>query len=57
VKIETTLKSWKKVFQANRPKKQVGIAILISNKIDFQQMEKEKDTSSKEISTKITPQL
>jgi hypothetical protein len=26
----------KKVFQANGPKKQAGVAILIPNKIDFQ---------------------
>ena len=29
------VKGWKKVFQSNEPKKQVGVAILISNKIDF----------------------
>ena len=29
-------KGWKKFFQANGPKKQVGIAILIANEIDFQ---------------------
>jgi hypothetical protein len=30
------VKEWKKVFQANGPRKQAGVAILISNKIDFQ---------------------
>jgi exonuclease III len=30
------VKSWKTHFQANGPKKQAGVAILISNKIDFQ---------------------
>ena len=30
-----SVKGWEKVFQANGPKKQVGVAILISNKIDF----------------------
>jgi exonuclease III len=30
------VKCWKTIFQANGPKKQAGIAILISNKIDFQ---------------------
>jgi hypothetical protein len=30
------IKHWKKIFQANVPKKQAGIAILIYNKIDFQ---------------------
>jgi exonuclease III len=29
-------KGWKIIFQANGPKKKVGVAILISNKIDFQ---------------------
>jgi exonuclease III len=27
---------WKTIFQANGPKKQAGVTILISNKIDFQ---------------------
>jgi hypothetical protein len=27
---------WKTIFQANGPKKQAGVAILISNKIDIQ---------------------
>jgi hypothetical protein len=31
-----TVKICKKVFHANRPEKQTGIAILLSNKIDFQ---------------------
>jgi exonuclease III len=30
------VKGWEKAFQANGPRKQVGVAILISNKIDFQ---------------------
>jgi exonuclease III len=30
------VKGWKTIFQANAPKKQAGVAILISNKIDFQ---------------------
>ena len=30
------VKGWKTIFQANRPKKQAGVVILISNKIDFQ---------------------
>jgi exonuclease III len=30
------VKGWKIIFQANGPKKQAGIAILISNKINFQ---------------------
>lgn len=37
LKIGTTLKmrGWKKVFQANGVRKQVGVAILISDKIDL----------------------
>ena len=30
------MKGWKTIFQANGLKKQGGVAILISNKIDFQ---------------------
>jgi exonuclease III len=30
------VKGWKTIFQANGPKKQAGLAILILNKIDFQ---------------------
>jgi exonuclease III len=30
------VKVWKAIFQTNGPKKQAGVAILISNKIDFQ---------------------
>jgi exonuclease III len=30
------VKGWKTIFQANGPKKQDGVVILISNKIDFQ---------------------
>ena len=29
------IKGWKTIFQANGPKKQAGVAILISNKINF----------------------
>jgi hypothetical protein len=30
------VKGWKAIFQANGPKKKAGVAIPISNKIDFQ---------------------
>ena len=30
------VKGWKQIFQANRQQKKAGIAILISDKIDFQ---------------------
>ncbi|EGW08365.1 Retrovirus-related Pol polyprotein LINE-1 [Cricetulus griseus] len=29
------IKGWGKIFQSNGPKKQAGVAILISNKLDF----------------------
>jgi hypothetical protein len=29
------VKGWKKVFQANGPRKQAGVLIVIANKIDF----------------------
>ena len=29
------IKGWEKNFQSNEPKKQAGVAILLSNKIDF----------------------
>jgi hypothetical protein len=37
------VKGWKTIFQGNSPKKQVGVAILISNKINFQPKVLEKD--------------
>ena len=39
------VKGWKTIFQANGLKKQAGVAILISNKIDFQPkiIKKDKD--------------
>jgi exonuclease III len=29
------MKNWKKIYQANGPRKQAGEAILISDKVDF----------------------
>ena len=39
------MKGWKTIFEGNRMKKQAGVAILISNKIDFQPkvIKKDKD--------------
>jgi exonuclease III len=37
------MKGWKTIFQANGQKKQPGVAILISNKIDFQPKVLKKD--------------
>ena len=42
------VKHWVKVYQSNGPKKQVGVAILIYNKIDFKlkiSQKRQKDTS------------
>ena len=41
------VKGWKKVFHANRDQKKVGVAILISDKIDFEikTMIRDKDTT------------
>jgi exonuclease III len=30
-----SVKGWKKIYQANGPPKQAGVAILISDKVDF----------------------
>jgi len=32
------VKDWKKIFHANRDQKKAGLAILISDKIDFKKM-------------------
>ena len=37
------VKGWKTIFQANGHKKQAGVAILISDKIDFQPKVVKKD--------------
>jgi hypothetical protein len=29
------MKGWKKIYQANGPPKQAGVAILVSDKVDF----------------------
>jgi exonuclease III len=29
------VKGWKKIYQANGPRKEAGVAILISDKVDF----------------------
>ena len=42
------VKGWKKIFHANRDQKKVGVAILISDKIDFKTKawkETKKDTT------------
>ena len=57
------VKGWKTIFQANDLKKQAGVAILISNKIDFETKAIKKDKgggtsySSKVKSTKMNSQF
>jgi exonuclease III len=47
------VKGWKTIFQANGSKKQAGVAILISNKIDFQPKVIKKDKEGQFILLKI----
>jgi exonuclease III len=47
------IKSWKTIFQANGLKKQAGVAILISNKIDFQPIVIKKDKEGHFILIKV----
>ena len=37
------MKGWKKIFHANRDQKKAGVAILISDKIDFKTKAVERD--------------
>ena len=41
------VKGWKKIFYANRDQKKAGVAVLISDKIDFEikAMKRDKDTT------------
>ena len=38
------MKGWKKIFHANGDQKKAGVAILISDKIDFEIRAVERDT-------------
>ena len=40
---QTTVKGWKKIFHTNRDQKKAGVAILISDKIDFKTKAVKKD--------------
>jgi hypothetical protein len=56
------VKCWNKIFHENGPKKQTGVAILLSNKIDFQPKVIKKDNERhfilvKEKSTMINSQF
>ena len=39
------VKGWKKIFHANRNQKKAGVAILISDKIDFKTKAVKRDTT------------
>jgi exonuclease III len=47
------VKGWKTIFQTNDPKKQAGVAILISNKIDFQSKISKKTKRDTSYSSKV----
>jgi exonuclease III len=47
------MKGWKTIFQTNGLKKQAGVAILISDKIDFQQKVIKKDKQRQFIYIKV----
>jgi exonuclease III len=47
------VKGWKTISQANGPKKQAGVAILITNKIDFQPKVIKKDKEGQFIRIKV----
>jgi hypothetical protein len=53
-KHDLRVKGWKTIFQANAPKKQAGVAILILTKMEFQPkvLKKDKDTHQRKKSTK-----
>jgi hypothetical protein len=47
------MEGWKTIFQANGLKKQAGVAILISNKIDFQPKVTKKTRRDTSYSSKV----
>jgi glutamate 5-kinase len=47
------MKGWKTILQANGLKKQAGVAILISNKIDFQPKVNKKARRDTSFSSKV----
>ena len=50
------VKGWKKIFHANRDQKKAGVAILISNKIDFETKAVKRDKEGHYIMTKVSIQ-
>ena len=50
------MKRWKKIFHANRNQKKAGIAILISDKIDFKSKAVKRDKEGHYIMIKVSIQ-
>ena len=46
------MKGWKRIFHANRDQKKAGVAILISDKIDFEIKAMKRDKEGHYISSK-----